>query len=403
MTSHKSELISKILNRGTETVVPNQEALKKVLESDHKLNIYLGIDPTATHIHLGHAVPLRKLQYFAELGHTVYFLIGDFTALIGDTSDKNSERPMLTKEIIEENFQTYKQQASKLVDFSKIKIVHNSDWLSKLGFGDLLQLTSLFSVNDFISRELIRGRLNDGNRVSLTEVLYPIMQGYDSYHLQTDVQLGGSDQIFNMQAGRTMLKKLSQKESFVLSNQFLLGTDGRKMSKSWGNAIWLDDTPEEIFGKVMSLNDDLIFNYFSFATDLSDQEIEEIKAAQIQGIHPMELKKMLGRQIVKELYGSKAVAEAEAHFSNSVQKKIAPDDTLEVNLASEKISIDNLLSLLVDSQLVSSRSEARRLWDQGALYLNEQRIENSATDITFGQKPSVVRVGKRKYLKISVT
>ena len=269
--------IDDILARGVANIIPGKTELLKVLSSDKKLNVYLGIDPTATKIHVGHAVPLRKLQALADLGHHITFLIGDFTALIGDTSDKDSERPILTKEEIEANFQTYKRQAEKVLDFSKVTVRHNSEWLAKLTFEDIVKLSQHFSVGDFTSRELIRRRLDEGKHVRLDEMLYPVMQGYDSYFMDTDLQLGGTDQTFNMQAGRTLQKNLRNKESFVMSNIFLEGTDGEKMSKTGGNAIWLEDTPEDMYAKVMAIHDDFIINYFTLATDTPLREIEEIK------------------------------------------------------------------------------------------------------------------------------
>ncbi len=220
--------IEEILTRGVANIIPSKDELKNKLNSGEKLNIYLGIDPTATNIHLGHAVALRKLQEFSDLGHNVTFLVGDFTALIGDTSDKDSERPQLTSSEIQDNLETYKEQASKVLDFSKVEIKFNSEWLSELKFADIVKLTQNFTLGDFISRELIKKRLNSGGKIGLHEVLYPVMQGYDSYHLTTDIQLGGTDQTFNMQAGRTLIKNLSNKESFVLTMNFLTGTDGRK-------------------------------------------------------------------------------------------------------------------------------------------------------------------------------
>src|SRR3989339_567090 len=272
--ANKDELIESLVTRGVENIIPGKEKLVELLTSGKTLNVYLGIDPTATRIHLGHAFPLRKLQILADLGHNVTFLIGDFTAKVGDTSDKEAERPILTDEQIEENFQTYKSQAAKFLDFSKVQVHHNSEWLSKLNFGDVLKLTRNFSLNDFISRELIKKRLTEGKPVSLPEVLYPIMQGYDSYFMDTDIQLGGTDQTFNMQAGRVLQKDLRGKESFIIANGFLEGTDGCKMSKTWGNAIWLTDEPNEMFGKVMSLKDELIIQYFTLATNTPLSEIE---------------------------------------------------------------------------------------------------------------------------------
>lgn len=388
-------LIDIILKRGTENIIPNEEKLQTLLDSGKKLRIYLGIDPTATHIHLGHAVPLRKLQAFAELGHEVYFLIGNFTALVGDTSDKNTERPILTQAEIEKNFQTYKEQASKILDFSKVKVVYNSEWLSKLTFGDVLSLTRHFSVNDFISRELIRRRLNEGKRVGLAEMLYPLMQGYDSYHLDADIQLGGTDQTFNMQAGRSLIKDIRGKESFVLANGFLLGTDGRKMSKSWGNAIWLDDSPEDIFGKIMSINDDLIEDYFTLATSLELTEIEQI-VAQLQN-KPMELKKKLAKAIITELYGEDQAVSAADHFSQAVQKKIAPDDTQVITYHKDTITVEMLIALLTDAKIIPSKSEGRRLFSQHALYLNDEPITQAEIKL---EKENSIRVGKRKYIKI---
>jgi tyrosyl-tRNA synthetase len=388
-----------ILERGTENVIPSKAALTELLSGDKKLNIYLGIDPTATHIHLGHAVPLRKLQAFAELGHNVYFLIGDFTALVGDTSDKNTERPILTKEEIEQNFQTYKEQASKILDFSKVNVVHNSDWLSELKFGDVLSLTRHFSLNDFMSRELIRNRMNEGKRVGLAEVLYPIMQGYDSFHLDTDVQLGGTDQTFNMQAGRSLIKEMKKKESFVLTNGFLVGTDGRKMSKSWGNAIWLDDEPSDIFGKIMSIQDDLIREYFTLATSLPLSEIDEIMTKFAS--EPMQLKKELARNIITELCSAEDARSAEEHFAKTVQNKEAPEDVSTVPITNKTMAVAELFQILVNEGLIPSKTEGWRLHTQKALYLDGQPIEETSFTLQPGE--NTIRIGKRKYLKLALT
>src|SRR5260221_4331147 len=291
-----------LLTRGVANIIPGKEELRKFLESGKKLNIYLGIDPTATRIHIGHAVPLRKLQALAQLGHNVKFLIGDFTALIGDTSDKDTERPVLTAEQIQENFQTYKKQAEKIVDFSKVSVVMNSEWLKKLSFEDIVKLCQHFSVGDFVGRELIRKRLQDNKRVGLHELLYPVLQGYDSYHMDTDIQIGGTDQTFNMQAGRVLQKDLRGQESFVLATEFLIGTDGRKMSKSWGNAIWLEDSPEDMYGKVMAIEDSIIAQYFLLGTHVSTEKVVEIEKRLESNENPRDLKRELAHEIVKELY-----------------------------------------------------------------------------------------------------
>lgn len=389
--------IEDVLTRGVATIIPSKESLRNALSSGKKLNVYLGIDPTATQIHLGHAVPLRKLQAFAELGHHITFLIGDFTALIGDTSDKETERPILTKEEIEKNFQTYKRQAEKILDFSKISIRYNSEWLSKLRFEDIVKLTRHFSVGDFISRELIKRRLKEGKRVRLDEVLYPVMQGYDSYYMDTDLQLGGTDQIFNMQAGRTLQQNLRNKESFIMTNVFLEGPDGRKMSKTWGNAIWLEDSPFDMYAKVMSINDDLIINYFTLATNVPTDEIENIKASLREGKHPMDVKKTLAFTIVSELYTAKDAASAQEQFEKLVQKKELPEKIEEIKLSPTQEYINE--GLLVDLHLASSKSEAKRLFEQGGVEYGGKKILNQHEMVRV-ENGLLLKVGKRKIVKL---
>lgn len=387
--------IDEILSRGVSNIIPDEISLKTKLASS-KLNIYMGIDPTAPKIHLGHAVPLRKLQKLAQLGHNVTLLIGDFTALIGDTSDKDSERPVLTAEEIENNFQTYKKQAEKILDFSKIKVVHNSDWLKKLTYQEVVKLAQSFSLNDFISRELIAKRLKGGGKVGLAETQYPMMQGYDSYHLDTDLQIGGTDQTFNMQAGRTLQKKWRNKESFVLSTEFLMGTDGRKMSKSWGNAIWLDDEPNEMYGKVMRVEDNLIINYFMLATNTPLKEIEEIEKTLRNG-NPMNIKKQLAKIIVTELYSEDDAKKAEENFKNTVQDKQLPEEVGEVFI--KKGSIINA-ELLAELELVSSKSEAKRLFDQGGIEIDGGRVQ--LKDAVEADDNMIIKVGKRKVIRVKI-
>jgi tyrosyl-tRNA synthetase len=360
----------------------------------------LGIDPTATRIHLGHAFPLRKLQILADLGHHVTFLIGDFTATIGDTSDKETERPILTREQIEENFKTYKRQAKKFLDFSKIELHFNSEWLSKLDFAGVLKLTKHFSLNDFISRELIKKRLSEGKSVSLPEVLYPIMQGYDSMVMDTDIQIGGTDQTFNMQAGRTLIHDLKEKESGIVANGFLPGTDGRKMSKTWGNAIWIEDAPEEVFGKVMSLRDDMIITYFLMGTNADQAIIDEVKKRLDGGENPMNIKRELGRLIVRELCGKEEVAAAEEFFQKTVVEKTVDENAPEVKLDKETITVEDLIRMIVEIGMAASNGEAKRLVEQGGVYLNEVRVEKKSVELPVGK--GVVRVGKRKYIKIII-
>lgn len=388
--------IDELLTRGIANVIPSKELLKKQLESGKKLNIYFGIDPTAVNIHLGHAVAIRKLQQFADLGHIVTFLVGDFTARIGDTSDKETERPQLTNEQIQKNLETYKEQASKVMDFSKITIKFNSEWLKELKFEDIIKLTMNFSLNDFISRELIKKRLSEGKSVGLLETLYPLMQGYDSYHLDTDLQLGGTDQTFNMQAGRTLLKNLSNKESFVLANGFLSGTDGRKMSKTWGNAIWLTDSPDEMFGKVMSLKDDLIIEYFIMATNIPMDEIKKIETEIKEGKNPMIYKKQLGSAIVEMFYGKEKAHEAEEGFKSTIQDKNVPLNIPAISFPSGT-TVSGTATL---NNLVQSNSEWKRLIEQHGVYINDKRIDNPFMKNDDLPENGILKIGKRKYVRI---
>lgn len=385
--------IEELLTRGVANIIPNKQELEKTLRSGKKLNIYLGIDPTSIKIHLGHTVPLRKIQAFAELGHNVTFLIGDFTSLIGDTSDKDTERPNLTTEEIEKNFRDYKKQAEKIVDFSKVYVRHNSEWLKKLSFEDIVKLTKHFSVGDFVGRELIRKRLGENKKVGLHEFLYPVMQGYDSYFMDTDIQVGGTDQTFNMQAGRTLQKDLRKKQSFVITNVILEGTDGRKMSKSWGNAIWLDDSPDDMYRKIMAINDELIIQYFTLATNVSLEKIEEIKNSLKNDGQPMSIKKQLASQIVFELHDKEKALAAQKNFEKLVQQKEAPRDIPIIHLTDKSQSI---IEFLIKSNLAPSKSEAKRLITQNAISLNEEKI----TDPEFKIKEGVLRVGKHKFAKI---
>jgi tyrosyl-tRNA synthetase len=381
--------IDEVLTRGVTNIIPGKIELEKVLRSGKKLNIYLGIDPTATRIHIGHAVPLRKLQEFVELGHNVTFLIGDFTALIGDSSDKESERPVLTYEEIQENFKTYKAQASKILDFDKVKVRFNGEWLKKLAFSDVVKLCQHYSVGDFVSRELIKKRLGAGTKVGLHEFLYPVMQGYDSYFLDTDIQIGGADQTFNMQAGRTLQKDFRNKESFVLVTGYLEGTDGRKMSKSWGNAIWVSDEPDEMFGKVMSLHDDLIIQYFINATRTSDKEIEEIKKRLKGGENPLNLKKELGMTLVSEFHSKSEAVKAENNFKHAFQDK---KPTFNINVSPGMAS--KIISPFSPRQSMSSFKELLR---QGAIDVNGVKLTDGSIKL---KRDDEIKVGDRTFLKV---
>lgn len=387
--------IEELLTRGVANIIPNIEELKKVLDRGKKLNVYLGIDPTSTRIHLGHTVALRKMQAFAEIGHNVTFLIGDFTALIGDTSDKDKERPVLSSEEIRNNFATYKEQAQKILDFSKVKVRYNSEWLKNLDFTKILKLCQTFSLNDFVSRELIRKRLDETKKVGLHEMLYPAMQGYDSYFMDTDIQLGGTDQTFNMQAGRTLQKNWRNKESFIIATEFLMGTDGRKMSKSWGNAIWLDDNPQDMFAKVMAIQDRLIDQYFILGTNENLKKIKEMHSDK----KPMDVKKELAKIIVTELHGVRDAKKAQENFEQTVQKGEKPSEIPTFKWVSSNASGPSISHILFDTGLVKTISEGKRVITQRGTAIND-RIINDPNTPYIPKDGDILRVGKRKFVKI---
>ncbi|MBU1472648.1 tyrosine--tRNA ligase [Patescibacteria group bacterium] len=393
------DVIEELLTRGVENIIPGKEKLRGLLESGKKLNIYLGIDPTATTIHIGHAVPLRKLNAFAQLGNNVTFLIGDFTALIGDTSDKDAERPVLTNEQIKANFQTYKKQAEKVLDFSKVKVRLNSEWLKPLTFADIVKLCQHFSAGDFVGRELIKNRLQEGKKVGLHELLYPVMQGYDSYFMDTDIQLGGTDQTFNMQAGRVLQKDLRGKESFIIANGFLEGTDGRKMSKTWNNAIWLTDDPNEMFGKIMSLRDELIVQYFTLATNAGMNEINDIEKRLTARENPMTLKIELAHRMVTELHSKVSADSAQKDFGIRFQKGDLQHSSMPV-FQTQK-SKWNPVDLLVESNLATSKSEAKRLLEQGAIEINGKIVNHQSLTVRLNNG-DIIKVGKKRFIKISL-
>ncbi len=390
--------IEELLTRGVENIIPSREKLRELLASGKKLNVYLGIDPTAINIHIGHAVPLRKLNAFAQLGHNVTFLIGDFTALIGDTSDKDSERPVLTTDQIHANFQTYKKQAEKVLDFTKIKVRFNSEWLKDLKFADIVKLCQHFSAGDFVGRELIKKRLAEGKKVGLHELLYPVMQGFDSYFMDTDIQLGGTDQTFNMQAGRVLQKDLRNKESFIIANGFLEGTDGRKMSKTWNNAIWLTDKPNDMFGKVMSLRDELIVNYFTLATNATMEEITEVDRRLIAKENPMTLKLELAHRMVSELHGKEAADNAQKEFGTRFQKGELSKANLKQVRAETSSKNPTISEVLVGIGLAPSKSEAKRLVEQKAVRVNDALVSDYHQKVY--PKPGDIFKAGRKAVKI---
>lgn len=371
-----------------------RDELKRLLEEDRPLRVYLGIDPTATSLTLGHTVPLRKLQQFQQFGHHAIFLIGDYTALIGDPSDKNKLRPMLTPEEIRRNEQTYFEQAARFLDPDRTELRHNSEWLSKLDFREIITLMSKFTVAEMLRRDNFRKRFDDGDPIYLHEFLYSLMQGYDAYALACDVQVGGTEQLFNLMAGRKIQADAGQRPHVPITMPILVGIDGKmRMSKSLGNFIAIDDPPEEQYGKTMSIPDDVIGDYFMLATNLDRSDV----LATIDGLKrgerdPMAEKKRLARTIVREMWGAEAARAAEEHFERTVQQKEAPED-MPVATIDGQVA---LLDVLVRAGVAPSKREGRRLFEQGAV-----AVDGEVVGIETPARPgTTVQVGKRRWLRI---
>lgn len=387
--------IEELLSRGVEEVI-DKEGLRKKLLSGKQLRIKLGIDPTSPNIHLGRSIPLLKLRDFQELGHKIVFIAGDFTGIIGDTSDKDAERPMLTDKVIEQNLKNYKKQIGKIIDVRKCEFHRNSSWLKKLRYKDIAHHANIFSINQFISRDNIRRRLDEGKRVSLREVLYPLMQGYDSVAIKADVELGGTDQKFNLLTGRDMQKEFHQEPQDVVMTSIINGLDGRKMSSSWGNTINFLDDANNMFGKVMSMSDDLILSYFELVTRVPLQEIAKQKQRLDQGVNPKEVKMRLAKEIVKMYHSEKAAEDAARIWEETFSKGGIPENVEEISVASGA----KLKNVLVEHTIVESNSEFTRLLSAGAIK-NAETEEKINSDIEITQT-QILKVGKRRFVKIIV-
>ncbi|MDO8507685.1 MAG: tyrosine--tRNA ligase [bacterium] len=389
-----SKAIEKLLNKNVEEVIVKKD-LEKLLLSGKKLRIYIGVDPSSPVIHIGHAVGLRKLREFQDLGHKVIFLIGDFTGRIGDPSGKTNQRVPLTEEEVLENAKTYLDQASKIIDIKKAEIRYNAEWLDKLTFKDVVMLASNFTVQQMIERDMFKERLKTNKPIGLHEFLYPLMVGYDSVALDVDIEMGGTDQTFNMLAGRTLMKTMKGKEKHVLSVPLLLGTDGRKMSKSYGNVIGVDDPADDMFGKVMSIKDELIIQYFELCTDRDDEEIKEITKKLKGGENPRNLKFELAKDIVTTYHSSKAAETAGQEFEKIFKDKGKPTDMPKVSYSKG----DKLVDVLVESKIVDSKSEVRRLIQQNGVKDNDETVTD--IDYTLANGKHTVQVGKRRFVELS--
>jgi len=396
--STDEKIIDRILNKGVENILPSKEELKSILLSGKRLNIYQGFDPTAPTLHIGHTVGMRKLEDFRKLGHQVYFVIGDFTARIGDPSDKMSARKKLTKQQVEENMRLYIDQASHFINiFDKdnpVKVVYNSKWLEPLNFGEIIELASVFTVQQMLKRSMFQERLKSDKPIYLHEFLYPLMQGYDSVALNIDVEVGGNDQLFNMLAGRDLVMNRLNKEKFVVAMKLLEANDGTKMGKTSGNMIELSDSANNIFGKVMAFDDKLIPIGFEILTKYELKQVEEIKERLKKGENPMILKKLLAFEITKDIKGEQEAENAQKYFENVFQKKNLNTD---IPVKTVRQSNINILDLIVQCEIANSKSQAKRLVEQNAVTINGEKITDWNKNIQVGSGSTILKCGRHVY------
>ncbi len=377
-----------------------REDLKKKLESGKKLRIKVGFDPSAPDLHLGHTVVIRKMKHFQDLGHEVVFLIGDFTGLIGDPTGKSKTRPQLTREEVQENAETYKEQVFKILHPEKTVIDFNSRWLGELGSEGFIRLAAKYTVARILERDDFSNRLKEGRPIAMHEILYPLCQGYDSVALDCDVELGGTDQTFNLLVGRDLMREHGQDPQVVMTLPLLEGTDGvEKMSKSLGNYIGVNEPAREIFGKVMSISDELMWKYYELCTDLTMDEIKTLKADMEQGrAHPKSVKVKLAKLIIRDFHDEAAADDAEQHFEQVFAKKELPDEIPEIKVVSGEEQL--LTKLIADNGLAGSGGEARRLIKQGAVSLDGEKVSDPTIRIAFSGEPVVLKVGKRRFAQI---
>lgn len=395
---NNKEKIKEVLERGVEQVIV-KESLAKKLASGKRLRVKLGVDPTGHEMHLGHTVVLRKLRQFQDLGHQVIFLVGDFTARIGDPSDKLSARKALTPKDIQKNMETYKKQVGKILDLSKAEIRYNTEWHANMDFAELFQLASLFTVNQMLERDMFQERMKRKKPLWIHEMMYPLLQGYDSVALKADVEIGGSDQTFNMLAARTIQPYYQQPAQDIITCTLIEGTDGKaKMSKSVGNTINITDEPQEMFGKIMSLPDHIIIKFFRVLTDVPEKEIVEFEKAMKKGANPRDYKARLAKEIVTMYHGQLASAKVAEEFNKVFKEKKAPEQmpTFQAKKGSYPIT-----DILQAAKLVTSKSEARRLIEQGGVSFDNKVVKDWQAKIEL-KDGMVIKAGKRKFVKVKI-
>lgn len=391
-----------IIKRGTVEIIPEDELVKKIeksIKNSKPLNIKLGCDPSRPDLHIGHSVVIRKLAQFQEIGHQAILIIGDFTGMIGDPSGRNATRPALTLEATRINGESYFEQASKILNREKTKIVYNSDWLGKMTFEDVIKLSSKYTVARMIERDDFTKRFKAGEPISLHEFLYPLAQAMDSVAIESDVELGGTDQKFNLLVGRDIQREFGLEPQVILTMPLLVGTDGvEKMSKSYDNYIGISDEPSQIFGRTLSIPDTLIYNYFELATNVTNQKLTEIKNHLANGdVNPRDLKRELARTLVTMYHNPDAAETAQQEFDNIFINKGLPDEIEEFNIGNNKEI--NILDLIVLVNFAPSKGEARRLVQQGGVSIDGDKL-NDVQQVVSVKSGMVLKVGKRKFIKL---
>lgn len=393
MINTDSKKIQEILIRGVEGIV-DREGLEKKLLSGKQLRIKHGIDPTGPKIHLGRARQFWKLKEFQDLGHKIVLIIGDFTAKIGDASDKTAMRKSLTDKEIKANMKDYGKQIGKILNMKKVELKYNSQWFKKMKVGDFAKLQMIFTAQQLIQRRNFKERWDKGSPIGAHELDYPIFQGYDSVMVKADVETGGTDQLFNLQAGREIQKHFGQQQQDIITLNMLNGLDGRKMSTSWGNIITIVDEPNDMFGKIMSMKDELISEYLELATRLDVEEIAKIKDMP----NPRDQKAILAREIVRMYHGEEAAGTAEKEFDKVFRNREIPS---EIKIFETDKKTYPILDLLCDSELAESKNEAKRLVEGGAVEISKKRIKNWREEVNI-ENEMVIRAGKRKFVKIKI-
>ena len=392
-----------IIKRGSDEIIP-EDSFKKLLTSKKKLTVKAGFDPTSADLHLGHTVLINKLKAFQDLGHTVIFLIGDFTGLIGDPSGVNETRPNIDEKKLAENSKTYAEQVFKILDKKKTKIKFNSTWFKKMKPDEFIKLSSIMTVARMLERDDFKKRYENNKPISLHEFLYPLVQGYDSYALKADIELGGTDQKFNLLVGREVQKHYGQNEQVIITVPLLEGLDGvKKMSKSLNNYIALNDRPNEMFGKIMSVSDDLMWRYFDLLSFRSNDEIASFKDKVKNGENPMIFKKKLATEIVERFYDKKSSENAEIAFTNVFSNKLEPNEVpiFEINETSGISIVELLTHEDLGNEFIQSKSECRRLIKQSGIKMNNKKVENPDLLINLGEE-NYFQIGKRKHLRIKL-